>query len=188
MLTFAALWRAQSVIGDYNRRVNQEFWSRWLLLLLLRRSILNGSSCPFPPLSPGPEGDSQAAWLRLKQTDLVPGKGQFRSCFPIGSATVVRQRHMDPRNGVAAALWFQRQAQLELGRRGRGQNEGGAVGAPRQESRTIVGGTSALAIANLDEAASGPRPIKRPESTSSSSPAELRSSRLKSCRRRSRSR
>jgi len=24
----------------------------------------------------------RAAWLRPKQADLVPGKGQFRSCFP----------------------------------------------------------------------------------------------------------
>ena len=41
----------------------------------------------------GVAGLPRAAWLRPKQTDLVPGKGQFRSRFPpIGSATVVRQR------------------------------------------------------------------------------------------------
>jgi hypothetical protein len=50
MLTFAALWCAQYIIGDYKRCANQEFWSRPAALDLsspFRLRILNGSSCPF---------------------------------------------------------------------------------------------------------------------------------------------
>jgi|SRR6516162_7248006 len=48
--------------------------------------------------APRPHGDRlalpvRAAWLRPKQTDLVPGKGAVPLAFPpIRSATVVRQR------------------------------------------------------------------------------------------------
>jgi hypothetical protein len=48
MLTFAALWYAQYVIGDYTGYANQEFWS-WLAALdpssPFRLRVLNGSSC-----------------------------------------------------------------------------------------------------------------------------------------------
>jgi len=49
MLTFAALWYTQYVIGDYTGYANQEFWS-WLAALdpssPFRLRVLNGSSCP----------------------------------------------------------------------------------------------------------------------------------------------
>ena len=44
-------------------------------------------------MTPGTSPPLRAAWLRLKQTDLVPGKGAVPLAFPpIRSATVVRQR------------------------------------------------------------------------------------------------
>jgi TolB-like protein len=52
-----------------------------------------------PERDPRCAGHFRAAWLRLKQTDLIPGKGAVPLAFPpIGSATVVRQRFF----GIAA--------------------------------------------------------------------------------------
>jgi hypothetical protein len=53
--------------------------------------------------------------------------------------------------GAAAPSWLQRQAELELGGRRCGQDEA-ALSARQDKNLVIAGRTSALAIANLDEA------------------------------------
>jgi carboxyvinyl-carboxyphosphonate phosphorylmutase len=63
-----------------------------------------------------------------------------------------------------------------------------ALPARQDKNLVIAGRTSALAIANLDEAVKRAKAYERPGSTRSSSPAESRSRRSKWCRRRSRSR
>jgi Phosphoenolpyruvate phosphomutase len=78
---------------------------------------------------------------------------------------------------------IRRQAELELGRRGCGQDEGGAVGAPRSRTSSLPDALVRWRSPTSMRPSSGPRPMRGLGSTRSSSPAESRSRRSKRCHR-----
>ena len=96
--------------------------------MLTRRSQKDRAGWDRPQ---GVAGLLRAAWLRPKQTDLVPGKGQFRSRSPIRSAIVVRQRFFWIRNRhrhhLSATLLDGRAGNgwARLSRCGRDRSDGG---------------------------------------------------------------